>query len=89
MVASDLLAANADRFVRAGYSATADIVVAQRDEALALPERHVRFQDGRPYVMIETAPGRFEPRTVTLGLSDGITTEVASGLSEGDRVRAE
>ena len=83
------LARKADRFVRAGYSATADIVVAQRDEVLALPERHIRFQDGQPYVMVETAPGRFELRAIALGLSDGITTEVTSGLSEGDRVQVE
>jgi HlyD family secretion protein len=83
------LARKADRFVRAGYSATADIVVARREEVLALPERYVHFQDGQPYVMIETAPGRFEPRTITLGLSDGITTEVTSGLSEDDRVQVE
>jgi HlyD family secretion protein len=83
------LALKVDRFVRAGYSATADIVVTQREEVLALAERHVRFQDGRPYVMIETVPGRFEQRSITLGLSDGITTEVVSGLSEADRVRVE
>jgi hypothetical protein len=77
------LALKADRFVRAGYSATADIVVAQRAEVLALPERYVHFQDGPPYVMIETAPGLFEQRTITLGLSDGITTGVISSLNEG------
>jgi HlyD family secretion protein len=83
------LALKADRFVRAGYSATADIVVAQRTEVLALPERYVRFQDGQLYVTVETAAGLFERRTITLGLSDGITTEVISGLNEGDCLRVE
>lgn len=83
------LALKADRLVRAGYCATADILVVQREEVLVLPERHMHFQDGQPYVMIETTVGRFEQRMITVGLSDGIIAEVISGLSEGDRVRIE
>jgi hypothetical protein len=53
------------------------------------PERHMHFQDGQPYVMIETTVGRFEQQMITVGLSDGILAEVISGLSEGDHVRIE
>jgi hypothetical protein len=38
-------------------------------------------------VTVETAPGIFEPRSVELGVSDGITTEIVSGLRPGARVR--
>jgi HlyD family secretion protein len=75
------------RFVRAGYSATAEVVVAQRERVLALPERSVQFRQGRPFVTVETAPGIFQSRAVELGLSDGITTEVVSGPRSGERVR--
>jgi HlyD family secretion protein len=41
----------------------------------------------RVTVWIETGPGRLEPRTVSLGVSDGERTEVVGGdLQEGDRV---
>jgi HlyD family secretion protein len=83
------LAHKPDRLVRAGYSATAELVVAQRDRVLALPERYVQFQNGQAYVMCETAPGVFALRKIALGLSDGITTEIVSGLSADDRVRVE
>jgi HlyD family secretion protein len=83
------LKAGGDRMVRAGYSATAEFVVAQRDQVLTLPERYVRFRKGRAYVAVETAPGKSEEQVVTLGLSDGINTEITSGLSENDRVRAD
>jgi HlyD family secretion protein len=73
--------------LRAGYSATADIVVARREQVLALTEHAVHFQSGRPYVMVETAPGVFTRRGITLGLSDGITTEILSGLDEHEQVR--
>lgn len=77
------------RVVRAGYSATAEVVVARREGVWALPERCVRFREGRPYVNIETAPGVFQSRAIELGLSDGITTEIVAGLSAGDRVRVD
>jgi HlyD family secretion protein len=75
------------RVVRAGYSATAEVVVAHRERALALPERALQFRAGRPYVTVETAPGIWESRSVELGVSDGITTEIVSGLRPGERVR--
>jgi HlyD family secretion protein len=41
------LALKADRFVRAGYSATADIVVAQRAEVLGCPSAMCIFRMDR------------------------------------------
>jgi HlyD family secretion protein len=81
------LTLKAGRVVRAGYSATAEVVVAHRERALALPERALQFRAGRPYVTVETAPGIWEPRSVELGVSDGLTTEIVSGLRPGERVR--
>jgi HlyD family secretion protein len=76
-----------DVFVRANYSANADIVLDRREDVLAIQESWLQFEDDGTYVEVETSPQSFEKREVETGLSDGIVIEVLSGLSEGDRVK--
>jgi HlyD family secretion protein len=74
-------------FIRAGSSANADIVLDRRDGVLAINEGWLKFEKGRPYVEVETAPQVFERRDVELGLSDGLMVEVLSGVTAEDRVK--
>ena len=74
-------------FIRANYSANADIVLARRDDVLAVQESWLQFDDGTPYVEVETAPQKYERRKIETGLSDGITIEVVSGLTADDKVK--
>src|SRR3954470_8717061 len=62
--------------LRANYSANADIILERREHVLAIAENFVKFEDGKTFVEVETGPGRFEKRAVTLGLSDSIDVEV-------------
>ena len=72
-----------DVFVRAGYSATADIVLDRAEKVLAVPEGVVQFDEGKPFVEVATAePGKFEKKPVELGLSDGLWVEVLSGVDK-------
>jgi HlyD family secretion protein len=74
-------------FIRANYSANADVVLARADDVLAIQESWLQFDDGKPYVEVETAPQKFERRNVETGISDGITIQVVSGLGESDKVK--
>ncbi len=74
-------------FVRANYSANADIVLDRRDETLAIQESWLQFDDAGAYVELESGPQEFERRAVETGLSDGINIEVVSGLTAEDRVK--
>ncbi|MEM7244413.1 MAG: efflux RND transporter periplasmic adaptor subunit [Acidobacteriota bacterium] len=74
-------------FVRANYSANADIVLDKREDVLALDEALLQFEGGAPYVEVEVAPQQFERREVELGLSDGLHAEVLSGLSADEAVK--
>lgn len=74
-------------FLRAGYSANADIVLSQRKQVLSISEALLRFENKKPYVEVETAPKQFERREVTLGLSDGIHVEVIEGVAMGDKLK--
>jgi HlyD family secretion protein len=72
--------------LRAGYSATAEIIIESRTAALVLPERLVSFSGDTAWVMVGTADGGSERRVIRTGLSDAITIEVLAGLTEGERV---
>lgn len=74
-------------FLRAGYSANADIVLEKRDSVLAIREQNLLFEGNKVFVELQTAPQRFERREIAVGLSDGINIQVMSGLSKGDLVK--
>ena len=72
--------------LRAGYSANADIIIERRSDTLIVPERLVRFEDGRAFVTVLAGPDTTEEREIRTGLSDGISVEVLEGLEEGELV---
>jgi HlyD family secretion protein len=74
-------------FIRAGYSATADIVLERRDSVLALEESVLIFDNGDVYVEVETEPQVFEKKPVKTGISDGINIEITEGISENDKIK--
>jgi HlyD family secretion protein len=75
-------------FIRAGYSATADIVLDHKDSVLAVSEALLQFEaEDKPYVEVETAPQIFTKKYVKLGLSDGINIEVLEGISKADKIK--
>jgi HlyD family secretion protein len=78
---------HSNQFIRAGYSANADIVLARVDSVLTVPESVISFEDDTAYVEVETTPQIFERRTVELGLSDGINIEVISGITIEENIK--
>lgn len=67
-------------FLRAGYSANADIIFERRKQVVAIKERDVLFEKEKAFVEVQTGDRVFEKRPVELGLSDGILVEVRSGV---------
>lgn len=80
------ITATGARMLRAGYSANARVVIAQADSVLSLPERVVRFADGKATVRVPGSDGKPVEKEIETGLSDGLTVEVKSGLEEGASV---
>ena len=72
--------------LRAGYSANAHVIIAQRDSVLSIPERVVTFRNDSAFVEIPLGPGKSEQRFIKTGLSDAIEIEVMEGLEEGQEV---
>jgi HlyD family secretion protein len=74
-------------FVRAGYSANADIVLDKRDSVLAISEALLQFINDSTFVEVEKEPQVFEKIYIETGLSDGINIEVLSGLTKEDKIK--
>jgi HlyD family secretion protein len=74
-------------FIRAGYSANADVVLDDRRQVLAIREALVQWKDGKPFVEVETGPKQFAAKDVKLGLSDGIYAEVLEGVGKADKIK--
>jgi HlyD family secretion protein len=79
-----------NQFIRAGYSANANIVLEKKDSVLVIPEGLLKFEKDSSYVEIETAkPQEFEKRMVKTGISDGINIEIKKGLTKADKVKGD
>ncbi len=76
-------------FVRAGYSANADIILESKDSVLSIKEALLQFdkKTETPYVEILTGDQEFEKRDVELGISDGINVEIISGVTLEDDIK--
>ena len=76
--------------IRSGYSANAEIVLAEARGVLSVPESAIEFSGNDTFVYVVKDSGKektYERRKVTTGLSDGINIEIRSGLKKGETVR--
>jgi len=79
-----------NQFIRAGYSANANIVLEKKDSVLVIPEGMLKFEKDSSFVEVETANQQvFEKRMVKTGISDGINIEILNGLTKNDKVKGE
>lgn len=76
-------------FIRAGYSANADIVLEKKDSVLSIKEGLLQFdkKEDTPYVEVKTGDQKFERRDIELGISDGINVEIISGVTIDDEIK--
>jgi HlyD family secretion protein len=75
-------------FIRANYSANADIVLERADSVLSIEESLLKFDHDSAWVEIETAtPQVFEKKYIKTGLSDGINIQVKEGLTKDSKVK--
>lgn len=84
-------APNPDQKLMPGLTANITIYTLDKHDVLAVPVRALRFTpENEKYqentVWRQKSDGSLERVAVTLGVSDGVQTEILEGLSQGDRV---
>jgi HlyD family secretion protein len=76
-------------YLRAGYSANAEIILEKKDSVLSIREALLKFdkETDKPYVEVKTGDQEFERKDIELGISDGINVEIISGLTKDDEIK--
>jgi len=77
----------ADQFLRAGYSANADIVLEVKKDVLAVRESNLIFEEDKIYVEVLKGEQEFEKLEIETGISDGINIEVLKGLEKNAKFK--
>jgi HlyD family secretion protein len=76
--------------MRSGYSANAEIVLAEGKDVLSVPESAIEFSGDSTFVYVikgESSDKTYIRTHVETGLSDGVKIEIRKGLTEKDMVR--
>ena len=74
-------------FLRAAYSASADIILARKDKTLAIAESVLQFDKNKTFVEVQKSPNVYEKKYIKTGLSDGINIEIIEGLTKNDKIK--
>lgn len=78
---------DSSQFIRAGYSANANIVLERKEDVLAIKESLLQFDGPQPYVEIKIGDQQFERRDVKIGISDGINVEILEGVTGDEELK--
>lgn len=83
---------DSDNFIRAGYSANAEVVTQEAKNVLLVKSAHVRYdENSKPYVeLLKSGTGqdaKYEKKYITLGITDGVNVQVKSGLNKADKIK--
>ena len=74
--------------LRFGMSADAELILEEHEDVLVIPEGAIIYEDEKTFVNIqdESIPEGMRKIEITKGITDGLRTEVLSGLEEGQVV---
>lgn len=86
-IKADIKNETSKTFLRAGYSANADIILEKKEGVVTVFERDVIFRDNKAYVEVVTGDQEYEEREIKTGLSDGVIVEVLSGIDTSTQIK--
>ena len=78
-----------ETFLRAGYSASGDIILSRKDSVIVINERDlITSKDSDSiFVQLKVGDNYFKKTQIQIGLSDGILVEVKSGLDTTQQIK--
>ena len=86
-IKADIRNEDSNTFLRAGYSANADIILQQKKQVVTVNERDVVFKDEKAFVELVKGEQEFEEKEIQTGLSDGVLVEVVSGIDTTTQIK--
>jgi len=81
-----------NKYIRAGYSANAEVILSSQKDALLLDESLIQYEkdskgNDQAFVEVKQPNGSFKKVNVKLGGSDGINVQVLSGIDKNAEVK--
>lgn len=80
------LVPNEDGKLSIGMTTQNNIVINEAQNVLTVPAMAVKQRNSERFVRILTAERQPEERRISVGISDGVRTEITAGLKEGEEV---
>ena len=78
-----VIISNRDRNWKPGLFVTGSVKTSSQRVQVAVPKTALEFFEGNQVVFVQTAEG-FEPRPVTIGLTNDVNVEILHGLAQGE-----
>jgi HlyD family secretion protein len=75
-----------DSGIKVGMSAVADIIVSIKENVVLVPKQAIEISEQEGTQVSVIVKNRIQKKTVVIGMSDGLYTEILSGVSEGESV---
>lgn len=88
-IKADLKIPDSGTFLRAGYSANADIILSKKSNVITVNERDIVVKDGKSYVDKVVGDQSFEAFEIETGISDGIIIEVLSDIDTSMQIKVQ
>lgn len=85
----DVLPDKEPDFMRSGMTANVVFHVESKKDVPVVPNEFVKYENGRPTVLVKGDEEKGQRREIETGASDGKKSEILSGLKEGDVVLVE
>jgi HlyD family secretion protein len=86
-IKADIRNEDSETFLRAGYSANADIILQRKDQVVTINERDIIFKEDKTFVELVKGDQVFEEIEIQTGLSDGVLIEVVSGIDTTTQIK--
>lgn len=82
----DILPKDIPEILRSGMSVSVEVIEKTSDNALTLPSEAIHYDGTRKFVLVKDNRGKGVEKNVVIGLDNGSTAEIISGLTAEDGV---
>jgi len=73
--------------LKPGFTGLAEFVLQKREATLSIKEKNIIYKSRKSYVELIAKDDSISEIEITVGISDGIYTEVLSGIKKSDRIK--
>lgn len=71
--------------IKSGFTATAEITIAKKENVWAIQEKYIQYAEDTAFVQVKDGES-FKRKNIKTGLSDGQFIEIINGLKQDDKV---